>query len=206
MYNRLVTFGCSLTYGHGLIDCHGKRGTPGPLPSQYAWPQILANNLGIECINCSEPGASDKQIWKTILDTPLYPEDLVIVHWSHLDRWCIIEEDFVNKIGFWNTKKNKQSKVFFKYLHNEYDMLMDLNCRSDHIERYLTDLGIEHYHLLVHDNYRKHIARWNSAKICSISTNEIRKILPRALDGSHPGPEAHKELANQIYKEIHDFN
>lgn len=204
MYKRLVTFGCSLTYGQGLADCHIPPHSSGPHPSKFAWPKILANKLNLECVNLSKPGASNKEIWKIILDTQLYSDDLVIIHWSHFDRWCIIEEQFIKKIGVWKTKKHMPSKAFFKYIHSEYDMQTDLNCRSDHIERYLTDLEITHYHLVTKEKDIENIARWNSSRFLPIYTSRIRKNFPTALDGSHPGTAAHQELADQIYRNIHD--
>lgn len=201
MYKRLVTFGCSLTYGYYLEDCVPP---DDECPSNFAWPSVLANKLNLPLVNLSTPGASNKQIWKIVLDTQLYSDDLVIIHWSHFDRWCIIEEQFIKKIGIWNIKNDSFSKAFFRHMHSDYDMQIELNCRSDHIERYLTDLGITHYHLVTKEKNIKNITRWNSAKFLPIYINRIRKNFPTALDGSHPGTAAHQELADQIYRNIHD--
>ena len=52
--SRLITFGDSFTYGHGLVDCHvPEKNWQGPNPSKFAWPQVLGDMLGIEVINKS---------------------------------------------------------------------------------------------------------------------------------------------------------
>ena len=44
--SRLVVFGCSHTYGHGLRDCYDPlTGHPGPQPSLQAWPARLVELL-----------------------------------------------------------------------------------------------------------------------------------------------------------------
>ena len=60
MHKRLITFGCSNTYGHGLPDCHVPPNEAGPNPSKVAWPQLLADRRGLECVNLGQPGGSNK--------------------------------------------------------------------------------------------------------------------------------------------------
>ena len=72
---RLVTFGCSNTYGSFL---------PGEMitqakPSKYAWPAVLSNKLGIECVNKGIGGASNKLISYVLHNTTLY---LSLIHIS----------------------------------------------------------------------------------------------------------------------------
>ena len=43
--DRLVAFGCSYTYGHGLPDCIMAKGRAGKRPSKFAWPYLLAKKL-----------------------------------------------------------------------------------------------------------------------------------------------------------------
>ena len=203
MYERLVTFGCSLTYGQWLDDCVPPDDEN---PSTYAWPNIIANKFDLRLSNLSEPGSSNKQIWKTILDTKLSANDLVIIQWSHVDRWCVIKENGVNEIGIWQVKKDKISRAFFENLYNNHDMKIDFNCRSDHIDRYLCNLGIDRYHFTSNEKNVRNKPVWNSANFLPVYANKTRKKFPTALDGSHPGKLAHKNLAEQIYAIIYDFN
>jgi hypothetical protein len=56
---KLVTFGCSFTYGHGLADCMAEDGSNGPTASEQAWPSVLGKLTGMKVDNVSEPGSSN---------------------------------------------------------------------------------------------------------------------------------------------------
>ena len=84
---RLVTFGCSFVYGHGLPDCYNTDGSAGPNPSKFAWPQLLADKLGYECVNLSRCGSGNFEIFLKVLQTEFLPDDLVIIAWSFFPRF-----------------------------------------------------------------------------------------------------------------------
>ena len=65
---KLVTFGCSHTYGHGLSDCIAEDGSNGPTASQQAWPSILSGLTDMKVDNASRPGAGNLMITKAIVD------------------------------------------------------------------------------------------------------------------------------------------
>lgn len=100
----LHTFGCSITQGHALPDI-----SLGPLtdtevsalgrpqhwsdrhilaPSVHAWPQLLANKLGIGVVNHARRGACFQQIARqcAVAAPSILPDDLVIVMWTYLSR------------------------------------------------------------------------------------------------------------------------
>jgi hypothetical protein len=83
---KLVTFGCSLTYGTGLSDCwDGSIG--GPVPSKLAWPEILRRLMNIKIVhNFSKPGASNKEIAYLVLKQlskgTIKQDDVVIIQWT----------------------------------------------------------------------------------------------------------------------------
>ena len=76
---RLVTFGCSFTYGSALADTY--EFTPGP--SIYAWPNIFAKELNLECVNKVIPGASNKEILHYIQNFEFRSNDTVCVLWTY---------------------------------------------------------------------------------------------------------------------------
>lgn len=205
MFDQLITFGCSNTYGLGLKDCYTKKDNK--TPSIHAWPSILGQLLNLQVVNLSNPASSNKQIWKTILNTTLTKKDLVIVNWSHFDRWCIFKKNGLEKLGSWSANTDKSSKYFFKYLHDNYDMEIDLHGRSDHIARYLEDIGVTSYQLLIRKSHKTIHCDWNKAEYLPLDFRDIRQNFPRALDSQHPGEEAHQAYAQEIYKYIkNDFN
>jgi len=105
----LHTFGCSVTQGFALPDVvkpilneEGQPLTPQQVkdlgvhwsdihicePSKYAWPNILANKLGIPVRNYARRGACFQQIARqcAVAAKDIQPEDIVIVMWTYLSR------------------------------------------------------------------------------------------------------------------------
>ena len=140
---RLVAFGCSFTWGCGLSDVWNVEKNKGIFnqgPSKYAWPQVLADKLNLECINLGIPGASNKEIWYNIVNAEFENDDIIIILWSHFNRYCFIQKNKIMQLGTWmvidrlrrwrsHPKQREQSKTFFKYFYNEYDMLLDFYLR-----------------------------------------------------------------------------
>ena len=150
---RLVAFGCSNTFGQSLPDVWDYEKNEGIFnqgPSKYAWPQLLADKLNVECINNGIPGASNKEIWYNIVNAEFENDDIIIILWSHLNRYCLIQKNKIMQLGTWmvmdqlrrwcfSQKQREQTKTFFKYFYNEYDMLLDFYLRTNHIQSFLQD-------------------------------------------------------------------
>lgn len=112
MRKRLVAFGCSLTYGDELSDCVNK--TCGEsLPSEYAWPSILAKDIDRECVNMGYMGASNSMIVRLVsrylydrnnlmeydwINQPkryaarVKEDDIVVIQWTAFDRMEFFDE------------------------------------------------------------------------------------------------------------------
>ena len=84
--DRLIAFGCSVTYGIALLDCKKDHFNQNPPPSKYAYPQVMANILNLECHNLAVPGASNVKILDMILNFQFEPNDLIIVQWTFSER------------------------------------------------------------------------------------------------------------------------
>ena len=202
--DRLVTFGCSNTYGQGLKDCHwtdnrSARKIKMASPSKLAWPNLLAKKLGIECCNESVPGASNKLIMHKVISFPILPTDTVVVMWSYADRFAIIKNDpskdffYHKRIAPW--EKDKSSKNYYKFIYNEYDH----NIMTDH---YINYVGL---YLEKHNITNIHTTccyKTQHPLVLDIKHDQLRRQYPKGLDGIHPGPETHKEIANRIYKRM----
>ena len=197
----MLTFGCSLTFGHGLHDCIGCNNNPGPSCSNYAWPSLLAKKLNKKLVNLSNPGSSNKEIWHKIFTTEFKNDDLVFILWTHYERYCIIEnENYVYQLGIWSVAKDKRSKLYFKNLYNELDANYDLNLRMMHSKYFFDEKSIKFYQLFANTNFKQ--MEWNTVQLLNAKFQIIRNQFPLAADNSHPGEQAHEEFANQIYKEI----
>ena len=203
---RLIAFGCSNTYGEGLEDCyvpggirHGK-----PSASKTAWPNTFGNLLNCsEVINQSKPGASNKLIWKTIVDFNFKQDDLVIIMWSHLERHCFFTNEHTMSLGPWIN--DKTNKFYYKVFYSENDSILDFFNRADHSKRYLDSLHLVNYHTAVGRTTVNAILKspkWFSVDFMNTSLHTIRALHPTALDGIHPGQHAHDQFANELHLEI----
>ena len=110
--SKLHTFGCSITQGHALPDVvkpvintsTGEPYTPEEIdklgikinwedihlyqPSDYAWPKVLGDKLGVNVNNYARRGACFNQIARQCVDNVkhIQPGDTVIVMWTYLIR------------------------------------------------------------------------------------------------------------------------
>ena len=226
--NRLVTFGCSHTYGQALPDVwdyENNKEITTQGPSKYAWSQILSDKLNLECINLGSPGASNKEVWFHIVNTEFKKSDIVIILWPGRYRWCIIKdlvpntavpidtdyssvEDFnnrkVEKIGPFNfDKKHSSSTAFYKYLFDEQDYRIDYLMRVNYVSMLLKNKVkiLKHYETEIKElcNY----PNWFMGKFCKEKFFiDILKKYPKAEDNAHSGIDGHKAFANIVYKEI----
>jgi hypothetical protein len=193
---RLVAFGCSYTRGTALDDVWNfeKNCSIFPQPSKYAWPQLIADELNVECINLGKGGYSNKAIWHTIINFDLKPSDIVFVHWSFLDRYHYYENKETGHI-IDHTHKDKRDKMFFKYLHSDYEMINDLFLRMNHVNSLHRNLN----HILMAPVDKP---QWNNTSCTKIYLDHIKQKYPRANDNSHPGMLAHKEFSIQLLQTL----
>ena len=204
---RLVTFGCSFTYGSGLSDCFTLPDGPGLVPSKFSWPQLVANELNMDCFNMSFPGSSNKEILNTLLNFKFDSTDVVIVMWSFISRWCILKDQTsfsrVVYSGFGEDAALQYDKIF-----TIEDLQLDFIYRANFAKFYLDNKNLKNYHLSVNlkDSSPKVMPTWNSVNFSKLSLTEMQKYTLPALDTAngnpHPGPEAHQIVAMGLCDEI----
>lgn len=193
---RLVAFGCSYTRGTALDDVWNfeKKCSIFPQPSKYAWPQLIADKLNIECLNLGKGGLSNKAIWHNIVNFKFEPNDLIIVHWSFFDRFHFFENKDQGYI-IDHTHRTARDKAFFKYLHSDYEMINDLFLRMNHVNSLHKNIN----HILMSPVEE---VNWNNTSYTKIYLDYIKEKYPRANDNSHPGILAHKEFATQLFRSL----
>ena len=214
---RVIACGCSNTYGHGLKDItdnFGKMYMPLRGPSKLAWPQLLADKLGYECVNLSMPASSNKLISYKLTDQKIEKDDVVVFLWTFLLRTCILKEidpsETLNERVIYlhkasrkdESKKAAQSWVKWQAKYGtDYDLLNEnmvwVSAANRYAERFTNNVynysinGGELFPL--QDRYSVNIIEDFGKKVYN---------MPKALDRSHPGEEAHQEMANIIYNNI----
>jgi lysophospholipase L1-like esterase len=191
---RIVTFGDSFTYGHGLEDCW-VNDKPGPMPSSLAWPALLGDNVS----NRSVPGASNTMILHDILHSEFKPDDYVIIMWTFPDRDMIFDtgyflgrKDRAQHIGPW--RKDDLTKSWM-LTHNSTDSIIRAWYHIHHANLFLDSLGVKHYNFFIdYTHYRPHKPLAVDIPMKVIST----VCMDLALDNLHPGPKTHERIARDI--------
>lgn len=215
--NRLVTFGCSLTYGQSLEN-----------RMEQSWPAQLGKLLNLETDNQGGCGSSTKRIWWDCINYKFKPSDTVVICWTHRDRWCIIKspidteqyeqwdiDQIADKTNYlavaenleienfnqWQIDNNPKGKMWYEHFHNDFDMMVNYFALANHTNYYLGNKVQKIYHLYATTNDYP-IPFFNEIKFLSPNLSQIRRQFPLAPDGWHPGPQAMEEYARQIHKEI----
>ena len=197
--SRLVAFGCSLTYGHGLPDCFVPPDDAGPEPSKFSWPQILANAMGKECINLSSPGSSNKRIWHNIVNFKFKADDIVFILWSYPIRSAVLNDRHsVQNIGPWLIDSDSATNKFYD-LYTDYDIEMQSKLFISHSNLFLKSQDIVVYNLIIDNRFIDFLT------LGSIREQHLPLFIysycykyPLALDGKHPGVECNLAFARDI--------
>ena len=206
---RLVTFGCSYVFGDSLPDT-----TPLPqkikdrIPSKFAWPQVLANLLGYDCLNNGWSASGNYEILLKILKTEFLSDDLVIIAWSHFTRY-----DFYKVIdGQGNGQQIFENNTNFKTLVAQLK-LTDTAFQSNlitknwlcisHANLYLNSKNIKNYFFLnTTDWENKGQPTFIPTVDGNLNLTRNDYVIDHGFDGTHPGIESHKLLSNLLYKKI----
>lgn len=201
--SRLIAFGCSFTYGHGLSDCFIPPIDPGLNPSKFAWPQLIADKLGLECYNQSIPGDSNKDIWYNIVNFDFEDNDIVVVHWSFPDRYAVFNDDgSVRKLASWNAD-DPVSDYYYRHFHSVTDATLDFYLRADHIKHMFESKNIPAYYLIPNKEFYQPVPNWCNIKFEDVYLKEMRNMYKSiALDNSHPGELAHEKFAQALLEII----
>ena len=183
---RLITFGCSLTYGQYLDN-----------RDLQSWPAQLGRIMNLPVVNLGWHGSSNKEILYEILNFDFKTNDICVILWTSLYRWIIFNENENDRLGSWQNTKQAQS--FVEHFWNDYDMELDLYERANHAFRIIPNS----YHLVSNNSFIQNEPEWNKVNfLTDIDFNYIRKQYKPASDGAHPGPEAYTELAKKLYNAI----
>lgn len=204
MQNRLITFGCSLTYGHGLPDCLENDGRPGKLPSVYAWPQLLADHLSRECINNALSGSSNKRIWHRIVNFKYHPLDLVIILWTSPDRYGIVRsKEEVFDIGPWMLGEAQIADTYYSKIYHEYNSRLETALYINHADLFLKQQGITPLHMIASKSF---IDCFNLLDIVTefiplhIINSRYTTDISETRFTSHPGVKGHELFFKDLSK------
>jgi len=201
---RLVVFGCSNTYGQGLLD-----------PKKQVWGALLANSLKREFVNNGKPGASNKYIAHAINEFVFKPNDVVIIAWSYLNRSCVLYKPLICKSGVVKDnsqlsknisanlarQKNEDSVMYFKHFYNDFDSEFTNAVFMDFSIDLLISKKVEFRQLFVHPEDIPN-PRHRDTNSFSFLFNDFHARYPKAADNSHMGEQGNSVLAKAMYNEL----
>jgi len=196
-------------------------------PSKYAYPQLIADRYGLECLNRASPGASNKEIWFRLMSTEFQDDDIVTVMWSCMTRTCILLDDvgyprqcddaWVTKLGIWyldddNEEKGHQyysTDAYYKNLYNEYDSVQVTYGYIHHVHCYLESKNIRFAQTSIPEHSE---IEFNNDSYLAEHTSIGKMMLHPSIglechqhgktpDG-HVSPEGHKHFAVRLAEHL----
>ena len=196
---KIVFFGDSFTYGHGLDS--------GPGPSKLGWANLLCNMRNASGRNLSQPGSSNLEILWTMLHTEIDPDEIIIVQWSFWDRDCLLDDSNIAKIGPWI-----ESSIPYYKVHSNSDMIKRNWLTISHGLLWLKQRSNSYLMLGNEQHYTGHRLTLNKV-VTSESDNNILKLTDKivphcfnsqtiigdiAEDNLHPGPKSNIKWAEFV--------
>jgi len=218
---RIISFGPSEMFGHGLEDCFTPPYSPGPTPSEFAYPNLVAKHLKCECINLSSPGCGALDVLVKILGFDFNNDDIVLVQWPSLGNSTLISENSnLITIQPWMAEdystimKHEIGSDLIKYLSIKSKLSIDeqltiaRNFYKTHSDRHLSVVNCLYmdYAALYLDskNLKKVFGgaeSWNFEYSPVIDHRDMKnhgEFTDLALDNQHPGHLWHQQIANEI--------
>jgi hypothetical protein len=209
MHNRLITFGCSYTFGTGLPDC-----IETSIPSNLGWPAILGKLMDRTVVNVSAGGASNFEILYNILNFKFDEQDTVVIMWTHYSRDTFFRKLFskrwpIDRISGWSAGNNfirivtdPNVMIGNKWIENMNDKTFIIKSWAymHHADLYLKSKNIKYLHTPV--DYDE-LSRYKQTFTVNNLYTAGMPSLDKCLDG-HPGIESNKQTAETFYKILHD--
>lgn len=219
---RLVAFGCSNTYGEALPGAkpvkywdsiENNYNSSKLSPSEYSWPSVLAESLGMECVNKAVPGTSNKHISNLVLNTEFKSTDVVVIAWTYFSRSCFYNNKTHNRIMIQDIDNSgifiehrKKAKIYYKNFYDYENSKIDNYMQINLIKNHLDNLNISNYHYSWQTDEESHLfpfsdaPKWNNVKLNDLKG--IAKTADKGYDNLHPGINAQKLIAEKIYNDI----
>jgi len=178
--DRLVTFGCSFTYGTALEE------------QTDAWPYVAGKTLSKEVINKAVPGSSNLRILCEVLKFDFKDNDVVVIMWSLPLRDLQFRNNGYQEIGVWS-KGPQINKMLIDGATEDYTKKTWVYMQ--HADLYLQTKNVKYIHYPATLDIMKY--QLDFVNINNLFLTRTEKI-DDATDKQHPGPKSHKKQADEI--------
>lgn len=214
---KLVTFGCSRTYGSGLPDIYPDMGNM--LGSSYAWPVHFKNYMGSsELLNLAKPGIDNSHISRLVLEyssSNQGNDDFYIIQWTAPNRISFYNEitksyDFLGPWSINDSDKNKvlKAKNYYSTFHSELQSKINTLSLIYFIQLHLEKLNKKYFMFSFIKTLKKgipdNILKWyplNKDLFYPINSHSVEpEYSDIALDNNHNGVKFHKRFAELLYE------
>jgi len=206
--NRIITIGCSHTYGDALDDNWDfeKNETIKNFPSKFSWPNLLGKMMGMECVNLSSSGASNYSIQQKLVTTSLKKTDIVFILWTYSDRIHFFRDEIGKHIFINSWSDTNIAKLWYENFYFDYDNYLKNILIINQVDSFLKNRVEKCYHMIVEETMTKLFD--NSIHKIPILCSKFENILnsnPKANDNWHMGKEGHRVFSEEILKSIGDI-
>ena len=184
MYSKVIAFGCSQTFGHGLQDIWNVLGSSDN-PSELAYPSLIAKKFNIPVFNYAICGNSPKRLEMQIFEElwNIDNDTLVIILWPHFSRSCVyLDGTKLKNSSFFNIDPPPTMKIFNS---NTYALPMQVNLPNnvDKIHKRISSMYYISYHeldalceLLMRINHIKHFLQDKCKSVLNLSFINLKEL------------------------------
>ena len=204
-HKKLVTAGCSFTFGQGLSN-----------PKTQSWPAVLANKLGLECVNLGHCGASNEFITNTVIKHFLIndPGDcFLIIAYSGIERMSFgyhnDDEQLVHLTPNSRIFKKLSDTIYPEFTNQVYatrKLLLDMMRTQAWLEK--KDISYAMVNGFATLSIEDQETRWyynqlNQKNLINFTTITFNVIVKdeKLFDG-HPNEIGHQRIANKLYENL----
>lgn len=218
--DRIVSFGCSNTYGEALPDIKDQiYHKPHSGSSKLAWPERLAHKLGYDCLNLAWPGSSNLEILLKLLHFKPQIGDHVCILWTYLSRETLLLDDCrINEDGLlthpkrlWPHSKDEVTYSYYKY-RSDVDFEFRTALYINHAAVHLRLLGIPFTFALTMDFTKDWLSNKDDVIVPESFCDGHWKrryvhgpyetFIDLAHDNSHPGVKTHDCWADYLTRYV----
>ena len=212
---RLVAFGCSYTQGIGLngLDYTYSRYYDSPLESvlkvesasKDAWPHLLADKLGIECINLGQGGNSSKFVFQMIREFDFQETDIVVIQWPQPERHVIWQDGMKVDALMQIAPGYGHAVNYYRHYYTTFDSCYNTAVYIENTHTYLKDKCKALYSVSYNDPEEMVEDKTLKATfpiLADVGKFFITKLGDDICADGHPGKTYHEEFANRMVEKI----